>query len=194
MANQRDAVVRPITLIGEPVLRRILKNATAKERSSALVRDLIPDMIRTMHAADGVGLAANQVGVNLKVIVLECRVNRRYPDAPGVPLQVYINPRIVKRSSRTAWDWEGCLSIPGYRGRVPRAATIEFEALTPDGQRVRRQASGFEARILQHEIDHINGMFYVDRLPSHKEWLHVAWPGRWNPLAVRPAPRARRPK
>jgi len=89
------------------------------------------------------------------------------------PLEVFINPKIVKYSKEKENDWEGCLSIPGYRGLVPRSKEIMFEALTIEGKRVRETVSGFHARVLQHEVDHINGFFYLDRMKDLKNWLHL---------------------
>lgn len=126
-----------------------------------------------MHQAEGVGLAANQVGERLQVIVLECESNARYPEKGGIPLQIYLNPRIVKYSREKEEDWEGCLSIPGYRGLVPRAKEVTFEAWNEKEEKVRRSVHGFLARIIQHEVDHLNGFFYVDRMPDLKKWLHL---------------------
>ena len=126
-----------------------------------------------MRHKGGVGLAANQVGRSLAAFVLECESNRRYPDAGRIPLALYINPKIVECSQRREEDWEGCLSIPGYRGRVPRAREVTFEALNERGELVRKAVSGFQARIIQHEIDHLNGLFYVDRMPDLRTWTHL---------------------
>ncbi len=130
-------------------------------------------MVATMRHAQGVGLAANQVGSDSRVFVMECRGNRRYPARPAFSLQAYLNPRIVKYSKAKLSDWEGCLSIPGFRGKVPRSKQVTFEALTPDGRRVRKTVNGFEARVVQHEVDHLNGFFYVDRMRDFRTWTHL---------------------
>ncbi len=130
-------------------------------------------MVRAMHRMNGVGLAANQAGLNHRVVVLECRSNPRYPRANDFPLEVWINPKIVKYSKEKEAGWEGCLSIPGYRGLVPRAQWVTFEALTPKGEKVRRTVKGFHARVIQHEVDHVNGFFYIDRMKNLHSWLHL---------------------
>ena len=130
-------------------------------------------MVQMMHKAHGVGLAANQVGVNERVLVMECDSNKRYPKVDSVALQTYLNARIVKYSKKLEKGWEGCLSIPGYRGIVPRSKSVTFEAVTPDGKKIHKTIHGFEARIMQHEVDHLNGFFYVDRMPDLKSWTHL---------------------
>ena len=162
-----------IVKIGNLILRE-----KAEPVPASLVRDpafqkFLEDMIETMRAMEGVGLAANQVGRSLAVFALECQSNRRYPGQKPIPLALYLNPRIVEHSKDEEEDWEGCLSIPGYRGRVPRAKEVTLEALTPKGEKVRQKVSGFQARIIQHEVDHLNGLFYVDRMPNLKAWIHL---------------------
>lgn len=130
-------------------------------------------MVKTMRRARGVGLAANQVGDARRAFVMECHGNKRYPRVASVPLQAYLNARIVRYSKSTELGWEGCLSIPGYRGLVRRAKQVTFEAVTPEGQRVRRTVKGFEARIVQHEVDHLNGFFYMDRMKDLKTWTSI---------------------
>lgn len=130
-------------------------------------------MVETMHGADGVGLAANQVAVGLDLMTLECRSNRRYPEKDDFPLEVYLNLRIVKYSSKKVKDWEGCLSLPGYRGIVPRAESVTFEAFTPEGKKVRKTVRGFHARVIQHETDHLHGLLYIDRMPDMRTFTHL---------------------
>ncbi len=165
--------VLPLTKIGRPVLRKKIEAVSAGRIKSGELKSFVKDMIDTMHKNDGVGLAANQVGRDLQVIVLECNLSGRYPDKEDVPLQVYFNPKIVSYSKEKEEDWEGCLSIPGYRGMVPRANSVTFEALDEHGNPVKKTVHGFEARIIQHEVDHINGGFYVDRMPDLKAWMHL---------------------
>lgn len=162
----------PIVKIGFPVLRRSCKPVEDAVHHHPKFAGFIKSMVQTMHGAQGVGLAANQVGVDLRAIVLECRLNKRYLGSPHFPLQAYVNPRIVKKSKKKAFDWEGCLSIPGYRGVVPRHESIVVEATLPNGKTIRRRVSGFEARVFQHEIDHINGFVYVDRMPDLRTLMH----------------------
>ncbi len=163
----------PIVKIGHPALRVVCSQVPPKTMKNPKFIKFLKDMVVTMRAADGVGLAANQVGVALKAVVLECRSNKRYPNRSDFPLEIYINPRIIQYSKQTSNDWEGCLSIPHYRGIVPRARKITFEALNLKGQKVRKTLSGFHARVMQHEVDHIHGRFYVDRMPDLKSWFHL---------------------
>ena len=174
-----------ITKIGRPVLRKKTKTLSAQDLARPEIRRLIQDMVDTMHQAEGVGLAANQVDQGLCLCVMEClQQNSRYPEAPFFALETWINPQIVQMSQEMENGWEGCLSIPGYRGIVPRAKWVVFEALTPDGKAVRKKLEGFHARVLQHEVDHLNGFFYMDRMLSPakaaltpecklEQWLHL---------------------
>jgi peptide deformylase len=159
--------------IGHPVLRTKIKNVQTTKRKTKSFKTFLKAMVQMMHKAHGVGLAANQVGVNERVLVMECDSNKRYPKVDSVALQTYLNARIVKYSKKLEKGWEGCLSIPGYRGIVPRSKSVTFEAMTPDGKKVRKTIHGFEARIMQHEVDHLNGFFYVDRMPDLKGWTHL---------------------
>ena len=166
-------LVLNLTKIGNPVLRRKCRRLTQAEIKTRKFRHFLDHMIETMRAAGGVGLAANQIGVSQRAIVLECRANKRYPKGKEFPLAIYINPRILKYSKETVTDWEGCLSIPGYRGLVPRSKKVTFEALMPGGERVVRTVEGFQARVVQHEVDHICGKFYIDRMPDLLSWMHL---------------------
>ena len=158
--------------IGNSLLRQKAILVEKNELGRKAFQNFLDQMIETMHAREGVGLAANQVGKGIQAIVLECRRNTRYPGREEVPLQVYVNPRIVGYSSAKLEDWEGGLSIPGYRGKVRRSAEVTFEALTRDGQPVRETVSGFHARIIQHEVDHLSGLFYIDRMDDFESWMH----------------------
>ncbi len=162
-----------IVKIGRPVLRKRSRDVSPREAVSAKVKTFAAIMAVTMRQAQGVGLAANQVGDGRRILVMECRGNKRYPGQPHFPLQVYLNARIVKYSKKTQEDWEGCLSIPGYRGLVPRSYSVTFEALTLGGNKVRKTLKGFEARVLQHEVDHLNGNFYIDRMPHLRNFVHL---------------------
>lgn len=131
-------------------------------------------MITVMRRSQGVGLAANQVGLPWDIFVMENRSSQRYPGRPAFPLRVLINAVIVERSQRIVHDFEGCLSIPGYRGRVPRAQAVTLKAWNEQGQNIVHRFSGFEARVVQHECDHLQGFFYVDRMPDMKHWFAVS--------------------
>lgn len=162
-----------IVKIGTPVLRAKTRDLSQREAVSSKVKAFAARMVKTMRRAQGVGLAANQVGDSRRILVMECRGNPRYPNRPSFPLQTYLNARIVKYSGKKIEDWEGCLSIPGYRGKVPRSYSVTFEALTLEGTRVRRTVRGFEARVIQHEVDHLNGYFYIDRMRDFTEYFHL---------------------
>jgi len=163
----------PIVKIGNPVLRKKIKDIHPALLRLKAFEKFLKDMVTTMRGAQGVGLAANQVGEDLRCFVMECRGNKRYPKVKSVPLQAYLNVRIVKRSKQRVPGWEGCLSIPGYRGLVPRSKSVTFTALTPDGRKLRRTVRDFEARIVQHEVDHLDGHFYIDRIKDKKTWMHL---------------------
>ncbi len=162
-----------IVKIGDAVLRRKCRCLGKADIKAPKFKRFLKSMVQTMRKASGVGIAANQVGVGERVIALECQANKRYPKAGEFPLEIFINPRILKYSKETVMGWEGCLSIPGYRGLVPRSKKVTFEALTPEGERVVRTVEGFHARVIQHEVDHIMGNFYIDRMPDLLSWMHV---------------------
>jgi peptide deformylase len=163
----------PIVKIGNAVLKRKCQEISEQKLKDKSFREFLDNMVETMHHEQGVGLAANQVGQGIQAVVLECKANLRYPEAPNFPLEIFINPRIVDASNEMEEDWEGCLSIPGYRGVVPRAAEVTFEAWTRDGKKIKQTVSGFHARVIQHEVDHINGFFYMDRMPDLTTWMHL---------------------
>lgn len=125
---------------------------------------LLEDMRDTMRAQDGVGLAAPQIGVNLRVVIFGVERNPRYPDAEVIPQTVLINPSITVLDEEIEEDWEGCLSLPGLRGRVPRNRNIRYHGLDEQGVPVEREASGFHARVVQHECDHLDGILYPMRI------------------------------
>lgn len=155
----------------------ILRNATGRVDSACLkdrrFRKLLKDMAVTMRYYRGVGLAANQVGKTMSVFVLGWQANSRYPDAGKVAFRVYINPRIVEYSKETENGWEGCLSIPAYRGLVRRSTKVTIEAVDEEGMPVRQTASGFLARVIQHEADHLKGLVYLDRMEDRRNWMHL---------------------
>ena len=163
----------PILKIGHALLRKKCLNIPAKEFKNPKFIKFLKDMVVTMRRAQGVGLAANQVGGNRTAIVLECASNRRYPYRKAFNLEIFINPRIIQSSKEMFLDWEGCLSIPGYRGLVPRSTSVIIEAMEINGRRIRKTVTGFHARVIQHEVDHINGFFYMDRMPNLKGWTHL---------------------
>ena len=153
-----------VARLGHPVLRQVSANLPERELQSPAMQKLIDDMIETMKEYDGVGLAADQVHESKQVAVLEVANNPRYPNKPDVPLTVLVNPRVTPLSDALEEDWEGCLSIPDLRGRVPRYTSVRVQAWDRNGQELDYVATGFHARVIQHEFDHLNGKLYVDRM------------------------------
>ncbi|HSE86703.1 MAG TPA: peptide deformylase [Candidatus Binatia bacterium] len=153
-----------VARLGHPVLRKAAAPVSLQEIQSASFQKLIDDMIETMKEYDGVGLAADQVHESKQVAVLEVAENPRYPGKPHVPLTVLINPKILPLSEAMEEDWEGCLSIPELRGRVPRHKTIRVQGWSRDGKPLEFVAEDFHARVIQHEWDHLNGKVYLDRM------------------------------
>jgi peptide deformylase len=155
--------VLPIVQIGHPVLRERAREVGAEELASVEVQQLIDDLVETMRAAGGAGLAAPQVGVPLRLFVVEVRENRRYPYKPPIPLHVLVNPIVTPRTERTFPSYEGCLSIPNLRGLLPRFAEVDVDHLDRDGRPQRLTARGLSAGTFQHEHDHLDGILIVDR-------------------------------
>jgi len=150
--------------LGHPVLRRPALAVPPRAIRTRVVQSLIADMIVTMREYDGVGLAAPQVHESRRIAVIEAHRNPRYPDAPAVPLTVLINPVVTALPGpRIAW-WEGCLSLPGLRGRVVRPSRVRVRALDRRGRPFSRVFEGFSAVAVQHETDHLDGFLYVDRM------------------------------
>jgi len=158
-----------IAQLGQAVLRRISKNVPLP--LSRAHDKLIDDMISTMKKAKGVGIAAPQVGIGMRLFIVAPQPSIRYPKAPKMKPVTMINPVLVKHSRKRVTDWEGCLSIPGLRARVPRYQSIEIEFTARDGRRLRGRLSGFVARIFQHEFDHINGRVYLDRVSDTRTFM-----------------------
>jgi peptide deformylase len=160
----------PIVRLGHPALRTPAQPVPPARIALPETQSLIDDMIETMREANGVGLAAPQVGVELQLFLYQAA------GPPEIPLQVVINPMIRPQSGELVYDWEGCLSIPDLRGLVPRHPAVRVQALDREGRPLDYLVSGFEARIVQHEFDHLNGVVFLDRmrdlhsLAYLKEW------------------------
>jgi peptide deformylase len=163
--------VRNILKMGDP---RLLRQADPVTRfGTPELQSLIEDMFDTMRAANGAGLAAPQIGVNLQVAIFGFRKNIRYPDAPPVPETVLINPVLTPLSSEMTDDWEGCLSVPGMRGVVPRWSALHYEGVDQHGKTISRDADGFHARVVQHECDHLAGILYPMRIKDFSRFGYV---------------------
>lgn len=157
-------MILKVARMGHPVLRQVAEPIPPEQITSPEVQQFIDDMIDTMYEYDGAGLAAPQVHVSEQIVVMEVAQNPRYPNAPAIPLTVYINPEITPLTEDMDEDWEGCLSVPGLRGRVPRYVKIRLRAYDRTGKRVDIVAEGFHARVIQHECDHLWGKLYIDRI------------------------------
>lgn len=151
---------------GEPILTLIATAVTDQEFASAWLIALLSAMKSTLLSKNGVGIAAPQVYVSKRIIIVASHPNPRYPDAPRMQPLAMINPKILAQSLTQTWGEEGCLSVPRQRGEVARAQDIEVEYFTVDGTRCQQHFSGFIARIIQHEIDHLNGVLFVERLAT----------------------------
>lgn len=157
-------MILKVARMGHPVLRQVAEPVPPEQITTPQIQQLIDNMIETMYDYDGAGLAAPQVHVSKQIVVLEVSYNPRYPHAPEIPLTVYINPEITPLTDEMDEDWEGCLSVPGLRGRVPRHVKIRLRAYGRNGNRVDLVLEGFHARVIQHECDHLWGKLYIDRV------------------------------
>lgn len=156
--------VREILKMGDPRLLKPAEQVEPEAFGSPELLSLITDLKDTMAAAQGAGLAAPQIGVDLAVVIFGFGRSQRYPDAPPVPETVLINPLITPLSDKEEEGWEGCLSVPGLRGVVPRWARIRYTGFDVQGQPIEREAEGFHARVVQHECDHLIGQLYPMRV------------------------------
>lgn len=169
--------VREILKMGDPRLLRVAKPVPHFDTPE--LHALVADLFDTMHAADGAGLAAPQIGVDLAVVIFGFARNQRYPDAPPVPETVLVNPSIEPLSDDEEEGWEGCLSVPGLRAVVPRFARIRYRGFDARGTPIEREAEGFHARVVQHECDHLIGKLYPMRVRDFSRfgYTSVLFPG-----------------
>jgi peptide deformylase len=163
-----------VARLGHPVLRQEARPLSAEEIRSADTQRFIDDLIETMREYDGAGLAANQVHTLKQVCVIEVLGNPRYPEAPDIPLTVLINPVVTPLTEEIEEGWEGCLSVPDMRGRVPRFTEVRLECLDRDGEEIDLVAKEFFARVIQHETDHLKGIVYVDRMRDLSSLSYIA--------------------
>ena len=166
-------MILKVARLGHPVIRTPAQAIPKETITSAETQRLIDDMIDTMREYEGVGLAAPQVHVSKQLALIEVNENRRYPGEGPIPLTVLINPKILSASKKQAEDWEGCLSVHEFRGRVPRADSLDVEAYNRNGETVRFRAQGFFARIIQHECDHLAGKVFLDRMSTLATLTHL---------------------
>ena len=159
-------MIRPIVQLGDPLLKTPAREVRPDEFASGALNDLVRDMIETLENAGGVGLAAPQVGESVRVILAGSFPNPANPDRPEVPLTPLVNPRIVSASGATEPGWEGCLSFLQFRVNVSRHVAVRVDYRTPVGEPASLEADGFFARVLQHEIDHLDGVLTLDRAGS----------------------------
>ncbi|MDC6166362.1 peptide deformylase [Paucibacter sp. XJ19-41] len=164
--------VRELLKMGDPRLLRVAKPVT--EFGTPALRELVADMLDTMKAANGAGLAAPQIGVDLQLVIFGFERNERYPDAPPVPLTVLINPLITPLSDAMEEGWEGCLSVPGLRGVVPRHSQLRYSGFDLEGRPIEREAMGFHARVVQHECDHLLGVLYPMRIKDFSRFGYTS--------------------
>lgn len=154
--------IRDVLKMGDP--RLLTPARPVEDFASPELMQLIVDMHDTMRDLNGAGLAAPQIGVGLQVVIFEVSANPRYPDAESVPFTVLINPLLTPLSDAMEDGWEGCLSVPGMRGLVPRHSRLRYQGFDATGLPIDRSVNGFHARVVQHEVDHLNGILYPMRI------------------------------
>lgn len=160
--------IRPIVRMGDVNLGT--PSAPLTEFGTPFLRELLQDMEDTMKELKGVGIAAPQIGVNLQVVIFGFKHSERYPNEEPVPFTVLINPTIEVLAEDIVEEWEGCLSVPGMRGLVPRYKKLKYSGFDAEGNFFSRKVKDFHARVVQHEIDHINGNLYVQRITDLKQF------------------------
>jgi peptide deformylase len=172
-----DGRLREIVRMGHPMLRERAAEVAGDRLGTRFLRDLGRDLIRTMHDGSGVGLAAPQIALPLRLFAYYVPAEGA---TPALPPRVLVNPRLTLHGQADEAGWEGCLSIPGLRGLVPRHARVRVEAVDVDGEPLAFEADGFQARVIQHEFDHLDGILFLDRMPTmvdlyyEEEWDRFA--------------------
>jgi peptide deformylase len=169
--------IKPVLRMGDPRLLGVAQKV--EDFGTTELDSLLQDMHDTMEALDGAGLAAPQIGVGLQVVIFGIKRNSRYPDAEEVPYTVLLNPVVTPLTENVEQGWEGCLSVPGMRGMVPRFARIRYQGSDPYGNPVDRIVDGFHARVVQHECDHLQGILYPMRITDFRTFgfTDILFPG-----------------
>ena len=161
-------MIRDVLKMGDP--RLWLVSDPVERVGSRELDELLADMRDTMNAHNGAGLAAPQIGVPLRVVIFGVDYNPRYPDAEPVPYTELVNPVLTPLTDEVEEGWEGCLSVPGLRGVVPRYTALRYEGFDPKGNPISREVDGFHARVVQHECDHLDGILYPMRMPDMRRF------------------------
>lgn len=173
--------VREVLRMGHPVLRQVAAPVTAF--GNAGLRALVADLDDTMRALNGAGIAAPQIGVGLRVVIFEVTDNPRYPQVHPIPYTVLVNPVLTPLGDETEEGWEGCLSVPGMRGLVPRFRRLRYTGFDVEGGPVDRTVEGFHARVVQHEVDHLDGILYPQRIQDLRNFgFEEALAGQMTPM------------
>jgi len=159
--------IRPVLRMGEPLLQRIAAPVT---RFDAELHALLTDMDDTMRALNGAGIAAPQIGVSQRVVIFELADNPRYPHIAPVPYTVLVNPLVTPLTAEEDEGWEGCLSVPGMRGLVPRHRRVRYRGYDQHGAPIDRTVEGFHARVVQHEVDHLDGILFPQRVRDLRDF------------------------
>lgn len=177
LKRKHTMAIRPIVKMGDPRLLQVSEKVT--EFDTPELHALIQDLQDTMTALNGAGIAAPQIGVNLQVVIFGVGKNPRYPDAEEVPFTVLINPELAAVTEEMEEAWEGCLSVPGMRGVVPRYKAIRYTGHDQYGNRIERDAVDFHARVVQHETDHLFGILYPFRIKDLHQfgYTDILFPG-----------------
>jgi peptide deformylase len=177
-------MILKVARLGHPVIRTPAYQVDPEKIVTPEFQRLLDDMVETMHEYNGVGLAAPQVHLSLQLAVIEVENHPRYPEMPSVPLTYLINPTVTVIDRAPIDEWEGCLSIPEMRGRVPRFKQLRVTALGRNGEALDFIADDFHARVIQHETDHLKGEVYLDRMPDMKSLSHLP---EWQRYVIEPA-------
>lgn len=160
--------IKSVLKMGDPLLLEVAKSV--EKFNTPELDALIQDMQDTMASLDGAGLAAPQIGISLQIVIFGIEKNIRYPDAEEVPFTVLINPKITPLTNETEEGWEGCLSVPGMRGMVPRFTRLRYQGQDQHGNSIDRRVNGFHARVVQHECDHLQGILYPMRITDFRKF------------------------